>query len=98
MLLDKAGGTLDLKVVRRWSRAKHGDAEEAERCLRAHLAWRADFVPGGSISEVQPLHVEGRSGDCARSAKVARPMCSPEVPLGLCCRQCTYPACSQHLR
>ena len=54
--LQTAAQTLDLDTVRRWSRAKHGDAAEVERLLRAHIAWRADFVPGGSIPEVCRLH------------------------------------------
>ena len=54
--LQTAAQTLDLDTVRRWARAKHGDAAEVERLLRAHIAWRADFVPGGSIPEVCRLH------------------------------------------
>ena len=51
-LLEAAQQTLDLATVLRWSRAKHGDPQVVEQALRAHLEWRADFVPGGSIPEV----------------------------------------------
>lgn len=50
-LLSAGKQTLDMGVMQRWSRAKHGDPATVEQFLRAHVRWRAEFVPGGSIPE-----------------------------------------------
>ena len=47
------GEPVDEGFYARWLKAK-GSVDEAELCLRAHAAWRAEAVPAGRILEVGP--------------------------------------------
>ncbi|GFR53266.1 hypothetical protein Agub_g16048 [Astrephomene gubernaculifera] len=67
---------LDEATLRRWLVARKGDVKEAARDLRAHAAWRAEYVPNGCISEEDVRDdLEQDKGFLPGYDKEGRPVC-----------------------